>query len=132
MYRWNNGPWVPGVTSIIGMLDKSNALVGWAKRETAASAIRNHVLLGQLIESGGAEAAIDWLKRIPDYIKDSAADLGTRVHYIAEQIGKGETPPDAQESDKKRAEAYLEWKQTRVLNGRVHGVQRRPVVRWHW
>jgi len=88
-YSWNGGPWYPSVTTILGVKDKP-ALVGWAKRETAACAVRNLDVLSRMVQSGGAQAAVEWLKRIPDYQRDVAADLGSRVHALAEGIGRGE------------------------------------------
>ncbi len=88
-YRWNNGPWYPSVTTILGIKDKPG-LVGWAKRETAASAVRNLDVLARMVASGGPQAAVEWLKRIPDYRRDVAADLGSRVHRLAEELGRGD------------------------------------------
>ena len=88
-YSWNGGPWYPSVTTILRIKDKP-ALVGWAKRETAACAVRNLDVLEKMVRSGGPAAAVDWLKRIPDYARDTAADLGTAVHAAAEAIGRGE------------------------------------------
>lgn len=88
-YSWNGGPWYPSVTTILGIKDKP-ALVGWAKRETAACAVRNLDMLERMVRSGGPTAAVEWLKRIPDYQRDAAADLGTQVHAMAESIGRGE------------------------------------------
>jgi hypothetical protein len=88
-YSWNGGPLYPSVTTILGIKDKP-ALVGWAKRETAACAIRNLDVLNKIVEGGGPLAAVDWLKKIPDYRRDAAADLGTAVHAAAEALGRGE------------------------------------------
>lgn len=88
-YRWNGGPWYPSVTTILAIKGKPG-LVGWAKRETAACAVRNLDVLGRMVASGGPQAAIDWLKRIPDYRRDVAADLGSRVHAVAEGVGRGD------------------------------------------
>lgn len=85
------GP-IPSVTTIIKLIDKSGPLVGWAKRETAASAVRNLDALVTMKKEGGADAAINWLKTIPDYVRDRAADRGTAVHSIAEQIIRGGHP----------------------------------------
>lgn len=96
VYGWNDGTtvWhpIPSVTDAIRLIDKSGPLVGWAKRETAASAIRNLDALVTMRKEGGPEAAINWLKTIPDYIRDRAADRGTSVHQIAEQIIRGQSP----------------------------------------
>ena len=88
-YSWNGGPWYPSVTTILGIKNKP-ALVGWAKRETAACAVRNLAMLERMAETGGAQAAIEWLKRIPDYRRDISAELGSRVHAVAEAIARGE------------------------------------------
>ncbi len=83
---------IPSVTTIIKLIDKSGPLMGWAKRETAASAVRNLDTLRVMRDEAGQQAAIDWLKTIPDYQRDRAADRGSEVHRIAEQIVRG-TPP---------------------------------------
>jgi hypothetical protein len=88
-YSWNDGGKVPGVTSVIKSLDKSGPLVSWAKRETAACAVRNLPLLETMIRDGGPEAAAKWLSAIPDYQRETAADLGTVVHALAEAIARG-------------------------------------------
>lgn len=88
-YYWNGrGPLI-NVTGVVGTLDKSGPLVGWAKRETAACAVRNLDMLGTMIAKGGPEATIKWLSAIPDFQRDTAADLGTAVHARAEDIAKG-------------------------------------------
>jgi hypothetical protein len=88
-YSWNGGPWYPSVTTVLAIKDKP-ALVGWAKRETAACAVRNLEVLERMVQSGGPQAAVDWLKKIPDYQRDGAAELGTQVHAMAEALGRGE------------------------------------------
>jgi hypothetical protein len=89
-YSWNGGPWYPSVTTILGIKNKP-ALVGWAKRETAACAVRNLSMLTRMAETGGPQAAVEWLKKIPDYQRDVSADLGTRVHAVAEALARGES-----------------------------------------
>src|SRR5665647_1031050 len=95
-YSWNGGPLYPSVTTILQIKDKP-ALVGWAKRETAACAVRNLDVLERMVRSGGPQAAVDWLKRIPDYARDASADLGSAVHAAAEAISRGEAVPVADE-----------------------------------
>ena len=87
-YSWNGGPEMPSVTTILGIKDKP-ALVGWAKRETAACAVRNLDVLARMVANGGAPAAVNWLKTIPDFQRDLSADLGTAVHAAAETIALG-------------------------------------------
>lgn len=88
-YSWMGAAKVPGVTSVIKSLDKSGPLVNWAKRETAACAVRNLPLLTTMLKDGGPEAATKWLSAIPDYQRDTAAELGTLVHALAEAIARG-------------------------------------------
>jgi hypothetical protein len=96
VYTWNDGAKVygplPSVTTVIGVLDKSGPLVGWAKRETAACAVRNLDMLVGMRATGGDAAATDWLKKIPDYQRDTAADIGTRIHRLVEQLARGTEP----------------------------------------
>lgn len=96
VYSFNDGSTVvaglPSVTTVIKVLDKSGPLVGWAKRETAACAVRNLDMLVQMREAGGDAAAVNWLKQIPDYQRDSAADIGSRVHRLVEQLANGMEP----------------------------------------
>jgi hypothetical protein len=91
-YTWDGGPEMPSVTTILGIKDKP-ALVGWAKRETAACAVRNLDVLTRMVAHGGAPAAVNWLKTIPDFQRDVSADLGTAIHAAAEAIALGETMP---------------------------------------
>ena len=103
-YYWmGEGPFV-SVTTALKTYDKSDVLTGWAKRETAAFALRH---LDTLIAHRGHNspvpecppcqkarrpfdrnrAAQTWVASISDYQRDTAADLGTEVHAIAEDIG---------------------------------------------
>lgn len=113
-YYWNGWGPLTSVTTAISTYDKSDALVGWAKKETASFAIRHvHELSAHLANHAGnpdpfcepcetdrkrrnpvghTESARIWVSSISDYQRDSAADLGTRVHAMAEAIGKGDDP----------------------------------------
>lgn len=88
-YYWNGDGPFPGVTGVLGVIDKP-ALVAWAKRETAECAVRNWDLLEGMRRTGGDTLAVEWLKQIPDYQRDSAASRGTRVHAAADAYGRGE------------------------------------------
>lgn len=102
-YSWEGEPSVPGITSVIGILDKP-ALVGWAKRETAKAAVRNWRTVAAMVadqppieDQLSFHPAVAYLKATPGYQRDSAANVGTLVHAIAESIAKGETPTIADE-----------------------------------
>jgi hypothetical protein len=81
-YLDGTGPF-PGVTTVMRALDKP-AIIEWAKRETARCAVDNYDFVADLIKRGGPKAAADWLARIPDFQRDTAADMGSAVHRLAE------------------------------------------------
>lgn len=110
-YRWNGGRPVPGVTGVVGVLDKSGPLVGWAKRETALCAVRNLPMLTEMVRTGGDTAAVEWLKRIPDFQRDTAADLGTRIHALADAVARGTDVTIAPE-EAPYITGYLRWLET--------------------
>ena len=111
-YSWQGGPLWPGVTSIIATLDKSGPLIGWAKREVAQAAIRNLDTLPGLVRQGGPEAAAKWLGSIPGYQRDTSADLGTRIHALAEAVSGGQDVPVTDEERPFLAE-FLRWLERR-------------------
>ena len=78
-----------GVTSVISMLPKP-FLQYWASKVVAESAVENIGAVMNLISSGDKTAAIDMLKRAPTRSSGAAADTGTQLHAIAEQLNKGE------------------------------------------
>jgi hypothetical protein len=96
VYSFNTGSEVfsplPSVTTIIGVLDKSGPLVGWAKREVSNAALRNLDVLTKMVGTAGPESAARWLATIPGYQRDSAADIGTRIHRLVEQLARGAEP----------------------------------------
>jgi hypothetical protein len=86
---WFNGEGpLPGGTRPGGELEKG-AVINWAKTEAARCAVRNLDIIGDLIARGGEEAAVKWIASLPDYQRDQAADLGSSVHTMAEQIARG-------------------------------------------
>lgn len=89
-YSWNDGPWDPGVTTVKKMLDSSGPLIGWSKRVVAQNAVREVEFLAKKIELEGPAAAERWLKGLPDKERDAAADLGTKVHTLAEKYALGQ------------------------------------------
>lgn len=84
------GPY-PGATGILRTVDKSGPLVGWAKRAVAEVAVEKLGVLNEMVRTGGRDAAVTWLKGLPDYERDKAAGLGSAVHAFAEQIARGES-----------------------------------------
>ena len=89
-YYWNGAGPFPGVTSVIKALDKP-AIIEWAKRETARCAIDNYDFVADLVARGGPDAAKAWLTRIPDFQRDTAAQMGSAIHRMAEEVSRGAT-----------------------------------------
>lgn len=88
-YHWNGGPAMPGVTTIIGKVDKSGPLIGWAKGVTADAALDNLPELTTMVADKGRAVTRAWLTAHATAESDTAKDLGTRVHIAAEQIARG-------------------------------------------
>lgn len=81
-----------GVTTILGIKDKSVALMSWQEEETAK-------VLFSLLEKGKVIDSSDVVKAIFAHqeTKEKAADLGKEIHkwielYIDSKLGKGKTP----------------------------------------
>ena len=69
-----------GVTTVINVVDKSNALIPWATKIVALAA-RAH-----------PEWSVEKLMAEPYAQRDAKADIGTTVHSLAEAIGRGNIP----------------------------------------
>jgi hypothetical protein len=95
-YSWNDGTTVqsplPSVTTILRVLDKSGPLTAWASKAVATSAVQNLDTLVAMRAESGTDAAIQWLRTGPDRSRDAAANRGTQVHLLAEQIVRGQDP----------------------------------------
>lgn len=82
------GPY-PSVTGIIGVVDKSGPLLGWARRETAAYAVRNLDLLTRMVKDFGPDQAAASLKTVSDKEAKDKAAIGSRVHATIEAVIRG-------------------------------------------
>lgn len=85
------------VTTIIGVLGaNTNALVGWAARETATAAVKHLDTWQSIEQSSGTLEAISWLAGArfrPPKGERRSADLGSAVHELCEQYAlTGEKP----------------------------------------
>jgi hypothetical protein len=124
-YYWNGrGPY-PSVTTILDVMDKP-ALVSWAKRTVAEIAVNRWEEVGGYIQKVSADAAINWLKGLPDYQRDAAGKLGSSIHLWADIASRGAEPDSEtfQPSDEERPylEAYrgfLTWLEQhgRIVSG---------------
>lgn len=83
-----DGEWVPGVTTIIGVLDKP-AIPKWAAAQVAEYVADNPAGIDTLRDMGRGPM-IQALKGIPWEKRDTAATRGSVLHDYAEQILRGE------------------------------------------
>lgn len=83
-----DGAWVPGVTTILGVLNKP-ALTKWAAREVAEYVADHREAVEHLYLSGRGPM-VAALKEMPWQRRDDAATRGTNFHDIAERIARGE------------------------------------------
>lgn len=109
MYRWNDGPWLPGVTSVISKVDKSGPLIAWAKGVTADAALADIEALRVMTRSKGQAVAKAYLVAHATAESDTAKALGTRIHTAAEAIIRG-FEPDISEEHLLYVDAYQRFR----------------------
>jgi hypothetical protein len=85
-YRLDGKP-VPGVTTILGVLDKP-AIPKWAAKTVAEWVADNPDAIEVLRESG-RNALVTTLKDVPWQARDKAAERGSTLHDFAEQLLNG-------------------------------------------
>lgn len=102
----------PGVTKVLGVLDKSGALMTWAARETAEAMFAIHEGDGGLagLEAiVGRDGVIKAATSRSNWKRDEAAQLGTQIHHWADQlVGQGILPA-VSETARAYTEHYAEW-----------------------
>ena len=106
----------PGVTSILGVIDKSGALMSWAARQTAEAAVDLALAgtaeatgLANLLNTVGREGTVKALTARSGWKRDEAAALGTAVHGYADDHINGRPIPELPEIQRKYVDAYAEW-----------------------
>lgn len=94
-----DGKPVPGVTSIIGILDKSSVLTRWAAT-TVAEYVADHEDTLVALRSGGRHALVAALSDVHELHKQMAGARGHQLHEYAEQLLRGDDLDiDALEAD---------------------------------
>lgn len=89
-----DGQYVPGVTTILGVLNKE-AIPKWAAK-TVAEFVADQPDAIEVLRASGRNALVNTLKEVPWQARDKAADRGTTLHDYAEQIlGGAELDVDA-------------------------------------
>jgi hypothetical protein len=107
----------PGVTGILKVIDKSDALMSWAARQTAEAAIGlaesgTDVADGlhALLNTVGREGAIKAVTARSSWKRDEAAQLGTAVHgYADDHINGRPIPDDLPEIQRDYVTVYADW-----------------------
>lgn len=90
-----DGEWVPGVTTILGVLDKP-AIAKWAA-STVAEYVADHPREVESLRDMGRSPMVQALKELPWANRDKAGARGNLLHDYAEQILKGEEVEVAEE-----------------------------------
>lgn len=85
---WLDGKPVPGVTSIIGVLDKP-AIPKWAATQVATHVAENPAAV-EALRPLGVKAMVAALKEVPWESMRKAGDRGTTFHDLADRIVRGE------------------------------------------
>jgi hypothetical protein len=102
---------VPGVTSIVGNLPKP-FLKFWGEKLVAEEAVDNISAVTSLLVNGKRQAAIDMLKGAPRRTTSDAAQMGTDVHGLVEQLNRGEKLPRLHPDLQPWIDQYKQWLDT--------------------
>lgn len=86
-YRLDGKP-IPGVTTILGVLDKP-AIPKWAAA-TVAEYVADNPDTIEVLRAGGRQALVTMLKEVPWQKRDKSAARGTTLHDYAERLLKGD------------------------------------------
>lgn len=124
-YRVGNNPEVyPSVTTVMGAVLAKPALVPWAKKmatERIRSVLKAIKFDGEYnpinLDTGSLDETwvdhvIDEAKKLPDEIKEKAADVGTRAHALISEMLKGQRDFSLEGIDGdvyNAVAAFLEW-----------------------
>lgn len=76
-----------GVTTALNALPKT--LAPWAARTVATHVVENWDEVAHMLATQGEQATINFLKRLPDQIRDDAGERGTDVHDIVFDLAAG-------------------------------------------
>lgn len=108
-YTINGADW-PSVTTVLGMLDKGEALLGWAVK-LAVNYIREHAP-HEDFEEVLIHAKSDWRQA-----RDEAADIGKEIHdLIKKYIRHGRDPNGKYRPEVENAFlAFLEWEKANQI-----------------
>lgn len=107
-YRYD-GVTYPGVTSIVGVIDKSRPLMIWASRLTAEAALDQLDALPEMVRVNKRPGVIRLLTDQSSWRRDEAASTGTAIHTFAERVVNGDDLGEVGESIRDRVNHYVDW-----------------------
>ena len=101
----------PGVTKVLGTLDKSGALMTWAARETAEAmlAIHDNPGIDAMINMVGRDGLTKAATSRANWRRDEAAQLGTAVHNLADELVNGRVLSVSTDTAHEYAKHYAGW-----------------------
>lgn len=118
-YTVEDGIVYPSVTEVLGIMDKSGPLIGWAVKECANFVLEEgNNLLHAAKSSDDPHLFLKTLEKTVGLAKGAhrkksgkALDIGSRVHDIVHSLSKGEPVVLAGEQDEVRrgVDAYRKW-----------------------
>lgn len=90
MHRYEiDGARVTGVTTVLSQGIPKGAIAPWAARTVAEYTCDNLTQIVDMLDSGGRNPTVDYLKGIPWQQRDDAAVRGTDVHTLGERLVHG-------------------------------------------
>jgi len=111
--RWHRytyeGVTYPGVTSIVKIIDKSDALMRWASRLTAEAALDQLEALPDMVRKNGPAGVVRLLTDQSAWRRDEAASIGTAIHEFAERVANGDDLGEVPYSIRTRVHHYVDW-----------------------
>ena len=110
---------LPGVTTVLSVLDKSAPLMHYASKQTATAAVEmfERDALSSLMLSVGREGTIKALSSRANWTRDEAAQLGTEVHALADLVVRGMPTPPMGETQRARVLHYAAWWKGELAKG---------------
>ena len=117
---------LPGVTTVLSVLDKSAPLMTWAAKQTAEAAVKmfdqkdgqwNVEPMLSMLRAVGPDGVIKALSSRSSWQRDEAAQLGTEVHALADLVVRGMPTPPMGDTQRARVLHYAAWWKGELAKG---------------
>lgn len=103
------GTTYPGVTGIIGIVDKSDVLMTWATRQAVSGVLAQLDALPALLANNDRTEVVNMLAKRSSWDRDKAATRGSDIHEHADRINTGSPLGPVAPEHVPQVEAYREW-----------------------